>query len=179
MTRIRRRSVGRKGWDQLVPEVQQRQNKQARIAASRVVAAVTNISPNYSGRFRTRWEAQPIGPSVEPSQEGGFVPALQGAAERRGYSIRNNSPYAAEAMDLEPGVWIRPATAPKGPIIDQGERYGAFRGEVDGSPNADGDTEGDAISTAERDWYTNYAEGGQFAKDVRVGAQSAVVRRAR
>ena len=173
MTRIRRRTVGRRGWDRLVPEVQQRQNKQARIAASRVVAAVTEISPNYSGRFRTRWEAQPIGPSVEPSQEGGFVPALQGAAERRGYSIRNNSPYAAEAMDLEPGVWIRPAAPPKGDIVDQGERTGAFRGEVDGS------APGNAISTAERDWYVNYAEGGQFAKDVRVGAQSAVVRRGR
>lgn len=173
MTRIRPRSTGRKGWDRLVPDVQQRRNKQARIAASRVVAAVTEISPNYSGAFRRRWEAQPIGPSVEPSQEGGFVPALQGAAERRGYSIRNNSPYAPEAMDLEPGVWIRPATPPKGPIIDQGERYGAFRGEVDGS------APGNAISTAERDWYVNYAQGGQFAKDVKVGAQSAVVRRAR
>ncbi len=173
MTRMRRRSVGRKGWDQLVPEVQQRQNKQARIAASRVVAAVTEISPNYSGAFRGRWEAQPIGPSVEPSQEGGFVPALQGAAERRGYSIRNNSPYAAEAMDLEPGVWIRPATPPVGDIVDEGERTGAFRGEVDGS------APGNAISTAERDWYVNYAQGGQFAKDVRIGAQSAVVRRTR
>lgn len=173
MTRVRRRSTGRKGWDQLVPEVQQRQNKQARIAASRVVAAVTDISPNYSGRFRTRWEAQPIGPSVEPSQEGGFVPALQGAAERRGYSIRNNSPYAAEAMDLEPSVWIRPATPPKGDIVDEGERTGAFRGEVDGS------APGNAISTAERDWYVNYAQDGQFAKDVKIGAQSAVVRRPR
>ena len=179
MTRVRRRSTGKKGWDRLVPEAQQRQNKQARIAASRVIAAVTDISPNYSGKFRTRWEAKPIGPSVEPGQEGGFVPALQGTAERRGYSIRNNSPYAAEAMDLEPSAWIRPPTPPKGPIIDEGERYGAFRGEVDGSPNPEGDTEGGAISTAERDWYVNYAQGGQFAKDVKVGAQSAVVRRTR
>lgn len=177
MTRIRRRSTGKKGWDQLVPEVQQRRNKQAQVAANRVLSSVVEIGPNYSGRFRRRWEAQPIGPSVEPSQEGGLAPALQqpppGSAEQRGYSIRNNSPYAAEAMDLEPGVWIRPATGPVGDIVDQGERTGAFRGEVDGS------APGNAISTAERDWYVNYAQGGQFAKDVKTGAQSAVVRRPR
>lgn len=177
MNRVRRRSVGRKGWDQLVPEVQQRQNKQARIAASRVVAAVTEISPNYSGAFRRRWEARSIGPSVEPSQEGGFVPALQGAAERRGYSIRNNSSYAAEAMDLEPGIFIKPKgqPEPKGDPVREGLRDPGFtiRGDVENDP------EGGSVSTAERDWYTNYAEGGQFAKDVKVGAQSAVVRRGR
>lgn len=177
---MRRPGAGRKGFDRLVPDIQRRQNTQARIATSRVVSAVTEISPNYSGKFRTRWIADPIGNAIEPAQEGGFVPKLNqpkaGSDPNRGYSIRNNSPYAAEAMDLEPGVWIRPPMPPKGPIIDQGERYGAFRGEVDGSPNADGDTEGNAISTAERDWYVNYATGGQFAKDVRDGAKSAVVR---
>ncbi len=174
MTRIRPRSIGRKGWDRLVPEVQQRRNKQARIAASRVVAAVTEISPNYSGKFRTRWLADPIGNATEPAQEGGFVPKLSqpkaGTDPQRGYSIRNESPYAAEAMDLEPGVWVRPAIPPKGDIVDQGERAGAFRGEVDSS------APGNAISTAERDWYVNYATGGQFAKDVRDGARSAVAK---
>lgn len=177
MTRIRRRSTGRKGWDRLVPEVQQRQNKQARIAASRVIAGVTEISPNYSGAFRKRWEAQPIGPSVEPSQEGGYVPALQGAAERRGYSIRNNSSYAAEAMDLEPGIFIKPPgqPEPKGDPVREGFRDPGFtiRGDVENDP------EGGSVSTAERDWYIRYAADGQFAKDVKIGAQSAVVRRTR
>ena len=177
MTRVRRRSTGKKGWDRLVPEAQQRQNKQARIAASRVIAAVTDISPNYSGRFRTRWEAKPIGPSAEPGREGGYVPALQGTAERRGYSIRNNSPYAAEAMDLEPGLWVKPKgqPEPKGDPVIEGFRDPGFTMRYD----VEEDPEGGSVSTAERDWYTNYAEGGQFAKDVKVGAQSAVVRRTR
>lgn len=171
---MRRPGGARKGFDRVVPDIQRRQNLQARIATSRVVNAVTEISPNYSGKFRTRWLADPIGPSVEPAQEGGFVPKLSqpkaGSDPQRGYSIRNESPYAPEAMDLEPGVWIRPATPPKGDIVDQGERTGAFRGEVDGS------APGGAVSTAERDWYVNYAQGGQFAKDVRDGARSAVAR---
>jgi len=171
---MRRPGSAKKGFDRVVPDIQRRQNIQARIATSRVVNAVTEISPNYSGKFRTRWLADPIGPSVEPAQEGGFVPKLSqpkpGSDPQRGYSIRNESPYAPEAMDLEPGVWIRPATPPKGDIVDQGERTGAFRGEVDGS------APGGAVSTAERDWYVNYAQGGQFAKDVRDGARSAVAR---
>lgn len=169
---MRRPGAARKGWDQLVPAIQRRQNIQARIAASNVVSAVTEISPNYSGKFRTRWLADPIGNAVEPAQEGGFVPKLKqpqaGTDPNRGYSIRNESPYAPEAMDLEPGVWIRPATPPKGDIVDQGERTGFFRGEVDSS------APGNAVSTAERDWYVNYATGGGFAKDVRQGARTAI-----
>jgi hypothetical protein len=169
MTRFRRSGTA-KGWDQLVPNVRSRQLLQAERAARLVIRNVTEISPNYSGRFRTRWTAEPLGPSEQPAAEGGFVPRLTPTQAQTGYSIRNNSPYAPEAMDLEPGVWIRPATPPVGDIVDQGERTGAFRGEVDSTGP------GNAISTAERDWYVNYAQGGEFADDVKKGAQAQIRR---
>ena len=175
---MRRPGAGKKGLDRLVPDIQRRQNIQARIATSRVVNAVTEISPNYSGKFRTRWLADPIGNAAEPAQEGGFVPKLSqpkaGTDPQRGYSIRNESPYAAEAMDLEPGLFVKPKGVPEpdeADIVVRGIRDEGYtiRGDVDEDP------EGGSVSTAERDWYENYARN-QFAKDVRDGARSAVAR---
>ena len=175
MNRVRRRSGNDKGWDQVVPNARARLMLSARQAAQKVVATVEEIGPNYSGAFKERWLVQPLGPSVEQPIEGGFVPLLRANnAPETGYSIRNESPYAAQALDLEPGIFFKPPgqPEPKGKVVDRGirEEGPTMRGDVEDSDY------GNSVSTAERDWYERYAKGGQFARDVRDGARSKIRR---
>jgi hypothetical protein len=156
-----------RGWTQLVRDVQTRNALRLRSAATLTIRSLQQIGPNYSGRFQKSWEAQPTSPSRGVGAAGGVPYLVPGAAPKIGYEIVNTAPYAPQALDLEPGTFIRPDFRPKGRIVAEGTRTGPIRGDVNNEPPGERDPRG--ISTAERDWYTTYAGTGGFSEDFKKG----------
>jgi hypothetical protein len=171
----RARSAGaRKDWSQLADDTRRKVATELRAAALETLDTLQEIGPAYSGEFRESWEVKPAGRSTpSPSGVPTLIPARNGPDLRRcGYTILNEAPHAPQALDLEPGKFVRQEPAPiKTPVV-VGTRVGRMRGAVipnqqdeEGNPT----TFGESISTAERDWYRTYAAGGGFADDVQRG----------
>lgn len=163
------------GWLDVPDNIRNKMNVAARQAATKIMNDLAEKGPAYSGEFRDSWRALAVDGGSGGGNQGSYpykisdVPNLKitrKSMERvKVFEIVNTSPYALYAMDIIPGRWITPeGVAPKGGIefgIVYGKRYGRFRGEV----KKDG--EAMRVSTAEKDWYTNYVNGGEMSDAVK------------
>jgi hypothetical protein len=160
-----------------------------REAAKEVINDLAEISPNWSGDFRESWyvETAEGRRGVKPTGEGGRynlfnIPLLkvQGRNKKGQFTsgipanigklelfIGNSSPYAQEAMDLIPGVFVYPGFEPAGEEEPRGERQGNIRGDLQGR--------GGNRSTAPLHWYSTYMEGGAFSAAFRKGAKAGFI----
>lgn len=150
----------RKSWDQLAIDTRRRLARKLEAAADQVVKDLIEIGPAYSGEFSESWVVL----NLDGSQPK-FSYAKNSKDLRFGVEIVNTAPHAAVAMDLEPGVFITPDYDPIKQPVETGRRVGRMRGDV--IPG-----EGKATSTAVSDWYTTYAQGGEFTESVKVGAST-------
>lgn len=171
------RDIGRLGRD-----IQDLVSRAAREAAVNVMNDLAEAGPVWSGKFQDSWVAIPDkggggGPGGSYPYSLSDVPEIKlGLGEARTavlpggrtYSIENTQPYAAYALDLEEGKFWRPSFPPEGKIVDQGTRNSGIRGDVTT------DADGEAISTAPRDWYTTYINGGGMAKALELGVRTAL-----
>jgi hypothetical protein len=176
---LRRRGKREGGWTSVPERIRSRINLAARQAAANVMNDLAEAGPAYSGKFRDSWQAVAIG--TGETSTGGYpyttrrIPQLSTKVSEMKrvavFEIANTSPYALYAMDLQPGRWRKPeGVEPLGGIdfseqYPGGIKYGdrpfspSFRGEVS-------DEDGDNVSTAEPDWYTNYVRGGALSGSV-------------
>jgi hypothetical protein len=143
----------------------------ARTAAVEIMNGLVEAGPAFSGQFSSAWYA------VEPGQEVGgprsagnniYKYDLRNVPRRRFksgtyYEIVNGADYAAQALDLEEGNFIRIGDPIKQPVAE-GTRYGAKRGQVSAG-------EGDSVSTAPLDWYVTYTSGGAMQRDLGNGVK--------
>lgn len=150
----------------------------ARQAAVEIMNGLAETGPAYSGQFSSAWYA------VEPGQEAGGPRSAGGdiykydlrnvpkARFRSGtyYEIVNGTSYAAQALDLEEGVF-RTQYDENGNILDPvkdpiavGSRFGDKRGQVSSGS-------GFAVSTAPLDWYVTYTNGGAMQRDLGNGVK--------
>jgi hypothetical protein len=81
-------------------------------------------------------------------------------------------------MDLIPGKFIRQEEDPVKAPVATGQRVGSFRGDVRNMSVEDIGESGKmpSVSTAEKNWYSTYMEGGAFGKAFRQGARSGFIR---
>ena len=141
-------------------------NEAAREATVKVMNDLAEKGPEWSGDFKNSWMAIPAGKGASGSTGGEYpytlddVPKLStNLAEMRRvtkFRIENRQPYAPYALDLEEGVFRgdRKGNFPIGKVVAKGNRpIPGKRGNVKGG-------EGEATSTAEKDWYRNYLKGG-------------------
>jgi hypothetical protein len=149
-----------------------------RTAARDVLNDLVEVGPAYSGKFQSNWYVESDtggkGRVSTPGPRGWglqAIPLISQQEARRGRTtlyIGNSTPYATVAMDLEPGKFIRPDFEPLKTPVAQGRRVGRFRGDVTSG-------EGNAISTAERDWFVNYMDGGAFTRAFNRGAKAGFI----
>ena len=162
----------------LVNDMKELVNKSARNAAVEIMNGLVEAGPAYSGQFSSAWYA------VEPGQSPGGPRSAGGhtykynlrnvpqARFRSGtyYEIVNGASYAAQALDLESGVF-KTQYANDGNILDPvkdpvavGTRTGSKRGQVSSGA-------GFAVSTAPLDWYVTYTSGGAMQRDLGNGVR--------
>jgi len=163
-------SAKRKEISQLPVDVRQLINEVARVAAVNIMNDLAEAGPEWSGEFQDSWIAIPVGKAASGSTGGGYpytlndVPKLSTSiketARVKKFEIVNTQPYAAIALDLEPGSFMK-IGRPAGNVVAQGTRQGGIRGNVSGDGNAE--------STAPLDWYTSYLDGGGMAKALQDG----------
>lgn len=170
-----------------------------RNAAKEVLNDLGTASPNWSGIFRDSWyvetfdgkQATKVGgengkynlfniPQLKTqgrNARGQFAKAVPISRGKIELFIGNFSPYATQAMDLEPyeypilekGEKLPP---PKGSIFARGYRpKGGMRGEVY-EPGFGDDANPPNTSTAPLDWYSTYMEGGAFRAAFNKGAKA-------
>jgi hypothetical protein len=148
----------------------------ARHAAVEMMNDLVTAGPGYSGQFSSAWYA------VLPGQAPGGPRSTGGrlykydmrnvpiARFKSGvyYEIVNGADYAPQALDLEPGFFIGQEEDPiKTPVTGgrgQGSRTGSYRYNV-----TSGD--GDAFSTAPKDWYVTYTQGGMLQRSLANGVK--------
>lgn len=151
-----------------------------RAATRQIIADLQEAGPAYSGNFRSKWYSQVEGRGNKVFASVG-VPRFKPQELRKGAPtilIGNTAPYAQEAMDLIPGKFERQDEGPVKSPVAVGARVGKFRGDVVDMSMEDIVESGrkPAISTAERDWYATYMEGGGFSGAFRQGAKSGFIR---
>lgn len=167
-----------KSFKDLVNDMKEVVNNAARNAAVEIMNGLVEAGPAYSGQFSSAWYA------VEPGQAPGGPRSAGGhtykydlrnvpqARFRSGtyYEIVNGTDYAAQALDLEEGVF-RTQYDSDGNILDPvkdpiavGTRTGAKRGQVSSGA-------GFAVSTAPLDWYVTYTSGGAMQRDLGNGVR--------
>jgi len=150
----------------------------ARTAAVEIMNGLVEAGPAYSGQFSSAWYA------VEPGQQPGgprsagnaiYTYDLRNVPRARFksgtyYEIVNGADYAAQALDLEEGVF-RTQYDSNGNILEPiktptavGTRTGPKRGQI-----SSGD--GFAVSTAPLDWYVTYTNGGAMQRDLGNGVR--------
>jgi hypothetical protein len=180
------RFVGRaaRGLEKLLQDLDETANiplnQATRRAAERIVADLQEAGPGYSGHFGNSWVIEPGDVQVPATSAGGGgpqairpirAPLLSGAqtAQEIRYTIGNRASYRDQAMDLRPGRFFKPDFDPIKKPVAKGGRFGDLRPDVKAG-------EGDAISTAQRDWFTTYVEGGQIDERVRLEVEPALNR---
>lgn len=183
------RGGGRPDVSQMPEDIANAAINALREAAKEVINDLAEISPNWSGDFRESWyvETAEGRRGVKPTGEGGRynlfnIPLLkvQGRDKRGRFTsgvpanigklelfIGNSSPYAQEAMDLIPGVFIYPGFEPAGEEQPRGGRQGNIRGDLQGR--------GSNRSTAPLHWYSTYMEGGAFGAAFQKGAKAGFI----
>jgi hypothetical protein len=153
-------------------------NEVAREATVRVMNDLAEKGPEWSGDFKNSWMAIPAGKGASGSTGGEYpytiddVPKLStNLAEMRRvtkFRIENRQPYAPYALDLEEGVFRgdKKGNFPIGKVVATGSRPSpGKRGNVTGG-------EGEATSTAEKDWYRTYLKGGAMKKAIVEGVRA-------
>lgn len=143
-------------------------------AAEKVVAELQDAGPKWTGRFSNSWVIASGSRQTEGSGSTGAAvrlsaPLLTGR-ELAGkpivkYTIFNKSPYADYAQDIKEGYFWPPKDQRDplnlGQKIYAGGRVNpSRRGELTGT--------GGARSTAQLDWFTDYARNGKLDKTVQL-----------
>jgi hypothetical protein len=141
-------------------------------AAEAIVKDLQDEGPQYSGHFANSWKILPGNVEIAATEPGSNAPQqirrikagkttgkqfLGRAFKKVKYTIGNTASYRAIAMDLEPGQFVRPDFDPIKTPVSYGSRDGeeSFRWDVRGQGR-------DALSTAKRDWFLSYLDGGGF-----------------
>ena len=172
-----------KKFKDLIPDVSESVKKSLRQASVEIMNGLVKSGPAYSGEFSSAWYALPPGQSPGGSRSKGKeyrydlrnVPKAKFKELKPGayYEIVNGMDYAPQALDLEEGRFrsqrdddgkIIPPIK-RNPVVEGGRRTGYFRGQV---TEAKG---GEAISTAQQDWYNNYIRGGGMERDLGQGVK--------
>jgi hypothetical protein len=157
-----------------------------RNAAKEVLNDLGTASPNWSGIFRDSWyvetfdgkQATKVGgengkynlfniPQLKTqgrNAKGQFTKAVPISRGKIELFIGNSSPYATQAMDLEPGKFAYPGFEPAGEEQPRGKRQDGIRGKLE--------KPGGNRSTAPLDWYSTYMEGGAFRAAFNKGAKA-------
>lgn len=168
-------------------DIQDLVSKAARQAAVNIMNDLAEAGPVWSGKFQDSWVATPArggggGGGSYPYSLNDVPEIKLSLAQARSallpggktYTIENTQPYAAYALDLEEGVFrgVGFAGRPEGRIVDQGKRQvdaegKGIRGDVKTG------SEGKSISTAPKDWYTTYINGGEMEKALELGVRTA------
>ena len=145
-----------------------------------IMNSLSQKGPRWTGKFSSAWSAvsgrtkkgspprQSQGPKFQykiSDVKKAVIPKnVKGIYNL--YTILNESPYADQALDLEPFVptGIIPPEPEK---VFRGTRkkFRGFRPIERKGPNR---------STADLDWYPDYATGGAFAKDFKAGMRSGL-----
>jgi len=167
-----------RNFKHLINDVKELVSKSARTAAVEIMNGLAEAGPAYSGQFSSAWYA------VEPGQQAGGPRSAGGqvykydlrnvpqARFKSGtyYEIVNGASYAAQALDLEEGIF-RTQYDDAGNILDPvkdpvavGSRTGPKRGQVSSGT-------GFAVSTAPLDWYVTYTSGGALQRDLGNGVR--------
>ncbi len=146
-------------------------NELARNCAVEIMNDLAKKGPAYTGTFKNSWVAVAKAPGARGGGEGSYPYSLSNIAElpvtkreirrKTKFIIENTQPYAQYALDLEVGTFRPDVDAEGNPIppvkspVKEGKRGGGltFRGQI-----SSGD--GQAKSTAELDWYSNYVQTG-------------------
>jgi len=182
--RIPRKAGKGFGFENISSDVRKAAVTALRNAAKEVLNDLAEASPNWSGEFRESWYAEtPNGDrGVASASEGGkyslfSIPQLnvQGRDARGRFTsaapagrselfIGNSSPYATQAMDLEPGDFVYPGFEPAGREEPRGKRIDGIRGKLERG--------GSNRSTAPLDWYSTYMNGGKFRAAFNRGAKA-------
>lgn len=167
-------------------DIQDLVSKAARQAAVNIMNDLAEAGPVWSGKFQDSWVATPArggggGGGSYPYSLNDVPEIKLSLAQARSallpggktYTIENTQPYAAYALDLEEGVFrgIGFAGRPEGRIVAQGTRNGGNVPGIRGDVSTD--AEGEAISTAPKDWYTTYINGGEMEKALELGVRTA------
>jgi hypothetical protein len=188
------------GIEKMADDVRDAAINALRNAAKEVVNDLAAIGPGWSGEFRQDWYVETADGKrgVQARGEDGRynlfnIPQLkvQGRNARGQFTaskpmgvgkielfIGNSSPYAQEAMDLIPGKFRRQEEGPIKEPVAVGRRVGRLRGDVKEMSTEEILESGKrpAISTAQKDWYTTYMEGGAFKAAFQKGAKAGFIR---
>lgn len=164
---------------QMSSDIRKAVGESLREATRRVISELQEAGPAYSGNFRSKWYSQVEGRGSRVFFSVG-VPRFTDDQLRRGVPtilIGNTAPYAQEAMDLIPGTFIRQEDGPIKSPVSIGLRTGRFRGDVKDASFDEmiGKGKKPAISTAEKNWFTTYMEGGGFSNAFRQGARTGFI----
>lgn len=164
----------------MAPDIRRSVGEALRSATRQVLSELKEASPAYSGKFRRLWYSQLEGKGSKVFVSVG-VPRLKDEDLKKGAPtilIGNTSPYAQEAMDLIPGEFERQEKDPVKFPVAIGRRVGKFRGDVVDVSLDELVESGKkpAISTAEKDWFSTYMEGGGFSDAFKQGARSGFIR---
>lgn len=164
---------------QMPADIRKAVGESLREATRRVISELQEAGPAYSGNFRSKWYSQVEGRGNKVFFSVG-VPRFTDDQLKRGVPtilIGNTAPYAQEAMDLIPGIFIRQEDGPIKSPVSIGVRTGRFRGDVRDASFDEMIDKGrkPAISTAEKNWFTTYMEGGGFSNAFRQGAKTGFI----
>jgi len=184
------------GLEKMSDEIKEAAVTALRNAAKEVLNDLVAIGPAWSGEFRDSWYVEtadgkkgarpggrdgkynlfniPLLKAQGRNAKGQFTSSLPTGIGKIELLIGNSSPHAQEAMDLIPGIFKRQEDGPIKEPVAIGKRVGRYRGDVkdvstekimeSGKPPA--------MSTAEKDWYSTYMEGGAFKAAVAKGAKA-------
>ena len=184
------------GLEKMSDEIRDAAFTALRNAAKEVVNDLAAISPAWGGDFRDSWYVEtadgkrgarpggkdgkynlfniPLLKTQGRNARGRFTSSLPTSGNKVELLIGNSSPYAQEAMDLIPGKFIRQEEDPIKTPVAIGRRVGRYRGDVE-EMSTDAIVESGkrpAMSTAEKGWYSNYMEGGEFKAAIKKGAKA-------
>jgi hypothetical protein len=196
----RRRKPAKKGkgfgLEKMSDEIRDAAFTALRNAAKEVVNDLAAIGPAWGGDFRDSWYVEtadgkrgarpggkdgkynlfniPLLKTQGRNAKGQFTSSLPASGSKIELLIGNSSPYAQEAMDLIPGRFIRQEEDPIKAPVAIGRRVGKYRGDVkEMSTDAIAESgKRPAMSTAEKDWYSTYMEGGKFKAAIKKGAKA-------
>ena len=181
--RARASSLPTNDFRNMPKDIRKAAGEALRSATREILAELYDASPAYSCSFRSRWYSQVEGRSNKVFIATG-VPRFTDDQLRKGAPtilIGNTSPYAQEAMDLIPGKFISQKEDPIKEPVAIGRRTGRKRGYVEDLPLSEVEKiiakgKKPAISTAEKDWYSTYMEGGGFSRAFQQGSRTGFIR---
>ena len=160
-------------------------NNAARDAALEIINELAKAGPYWDGHFRNEWVAIPLGSGASGGGGGSYpyqlnnIPELAVNKNEAGrvakYEIKNESDYAAYAMDLQKGRFFRNVT-PNFPRSGKGRnpKGNSQPGQRDHEvPTLRGDIAlgaGGSQITAPLNWYVNFIQDGRANNSLKTGA---------